>query len=975
MHDRLDPALVPLAILGAVAALCALVALLAAAPAAAENSTPETALPLANYTYLHEWVNASDPSKQYWYKMDLERGDALFVYWYAESDNYSRYRILYSLYGPDSYASSAWFHGEYWYDQRANYNDYYDLWDWLCPLNGTYYFRFFAVAGAVGNYHAAISKETPKLTYRFARESGTVWWVSMDSLNKYDYYKVWLEAREDTLDGVEVKLTWTGDKKLDLEAYDLVDTFEAGLLNGSYSIGYDKTEVIRFTPSYTGWYYVRINYNTWADSEAYEIHTTEFTAPNDGDNTPENATLVKRAGTFSGRIEASLDEHDWYRFDLNKGDLLGVSMQIIDPNNPSSPGGTRNWNNHFEIQVYDPYMQRVENGFGYNGYVQWPVPSDRIENMPIQPSDVKYQGMYFLRVSFMSSSGPTWDTTNTSGHVVAFCRYSLQITIPNKPPRINATALEDVLMLEDTTWWLDYAGDNVSQVDLGAIFRDPEDGEMTFTTLGDPNVTARVTGGKLSLKPAADWSGEGNITVSAMDDSGNRVSATFHVTVVAVNDAPRVMPGPFQYPFLEDDPSAANRTFCLYDAFYDIDPGDGRNLTFTMAPDARASVTIDNATGDATLATAPDWNGVLELTFYATDPHDARAAAKLGIVVEPVNDAPRPKGTGTALWELDEGFMMATFDAADLLYDPDGDTDLLWYVHYLGAAGKANLSLTNEARDPTHSVLVVMPATGRIDWSGTVRITVECRDAGKLSGFAPMEVVVRNTPDAPVIVAFTPVSGPTFPEGTLFAFTVTDVSDPDPVPGTPTYAWSLRRQGQMASEVQNGTRNSYEMDTGYTSDGVYTLTVTVYDETGLACPTPAEWVVTVTKSNRAPSVTITSPVDNASVKEGSWVELAATGSDPDEEDQSGLVYEWYDGTYLIGQGRTKSIKNLSPGDHLITVIVKDAGGAQGESDITLKVKKQEKSPGAGAGGAALAVVLAAASLAALSGRARGRRPG
>ena len=974
MSNRLDSARLPLALLGAVAALCALAAL-AAAPAAAENSTPETAQPLLDdYTYVHEWVNASDPSKQYWYKIDLARGDDLFLYWYAESDNYSRYRILYSFYGPDSYAESAWFHGEYWYRERAQYNDYYDLWDWLCPQNGTYYFRLFAIAGAVGDFHIAISKETPKVTYRFAHESGTVWWASMDSLNKYDYYKIWLEAKQDALDGVEVRLTWTGDKYLDLEAFDLVDRFEASLLNGSYSLAYDKTEVIRFTPSYTGWYYIRVNYNTWADSEGYEIHTTEFTAPNDGDNTPENATMVKRAGTFGGRIEASLDDHDWYRFDLNKGDLLGVSMQIFDPNNPTSSGGTRNWNNHFEIQVYDPYMQRVPNGYGYNGYVQYPVPSDRIENMPIQPSDVKFQGMYYLRVSFYSSSGPWWDPTNTSGHVIAFCRYSLQITIPNKPPRINATALEDVLMLEDTMWWLSYAGDNVSYVDLSAVFRDPEDGEMTFSAQSGPSVTARVTADRLTLKPAADWSGEGNITVTAMDDSGNRVSAVIHVTVVPVNDAPRVMPGPFQYPFLEDDPSPSNRTFGLYDIFYDIDAGDGDNLMFTMAPDARVSAIIDNATGNVTLATAPDWNGELDLTFFATDPHDARASAKVRVVVEPVNDAPRPKAAGTASWELDEGFMMATFDAAKLLYDPDGDTDLLWYVHYLSPAGKANLSLTNEAKDPTHSVFVVMPATGRNDWSGTVRITIECRDAGRLSGSAPVEVVVRNTPDAPVIVAFTPLTGPTFAEGTLFAFTVTEVQDPDPGTGTYTYAWTLRRQGQPPREVQNGTRNTYEMDTDYRSEGVYTLTVTVRDETGLACPTPAEWVVTVTKTNRAPSVTVTSPKDNASVKEGSWVELAATGSDPDEEDQSGLVYDWYDGQDLLGQGRTKSIKNLSPGDHRITVVVKDAGGAQGESTITLKVKRTEKSPGAGAGATALAVAIAAAALVALSGRARGRRP-
>jgi hypothetical protein len=963
---------VALALLAGLAALGALALLSAlATTSSADNQTPETAAPLADHTNLQEYLNASDGTKQYWYKMNISRGDELFIYFYGTGELYHRTRMFYSMLGPDSYADAAFVHGEYWYDHRDDwYDDYWDLWDWLCPVGGTYYFHFYALYGAVGDFYCNIMHDTPKVTYRSAHETGTVWWYDVNNLKKYDTWRIWLEAQPDTVQGVEVKLTWTGDKYLDVEAFDLADRYEANLLNGSYSIGYDKTEVIKFTASYTGWYYIRVNYNTWWDTENYELWMTLYSAPNDGDNTPDNATLVRKAGTFSGTIEASRDMHDWYRFDLDKGDLLGVSMSFFDPDNPRSNPGGHYFNNHYEIQVYDQYMQRIyPHGYGYSQDVWQDYPQDVINNMPLQPSDVQFTGMYYLRVSFSSSTGPSLDPTNTSHHIIAYCKYDLQITIPNKPPRINASALEDVLMLEDTTWWEDTHGVNHSYLDLARAFYDPEGGDLTFTATSDPNVTAKVTAGRLTLRPAADWFGDANVTITAKDDSGNRVSALLHITVAPVNDAPRVAPGPFQIPFLEDDPSVKNRTLNMYDIFYDIDPGDGHNLTFAMAPDAHIIALIDNRTGDVTLVPAPDFNGEVDLTFYATDPHGARTAVTVKAIVAPVNDAPRARANGTTVINLKEGFMMTTFDAASLLYDPDSDANLRWYVHYVDPADKGNLTITNEAKDPLNSVIVVMPATGKNDWFGTVRITIECVDPGRLSGSKAVVIVVENTPDPPVIVSVRPVAGPTFPEGTLYAFTVTEVQDPDPGEGNYTYAWTLKPQGGVAREVQNSSRNTYEMDTDYKSAGVYTLTVTVYDETGLPSPNPAEWVVTVTNTNRKPSVTITSPADNASVKQGTWVELKAAGTDPDEEDQSGLTYEWYEGPRLLGAGATMAIKDLSPGDHLITAVVKDPGGAVGEQTITVKIKRAAKSPGAGALASALAIA-AAAGLSAISGRPR-----
>jgi hypothetical protein len=957
----------------ALAAACAAIAAVAllCTDVAAENSTPETALPIEGHNYITAHLNATNSSLQYWYQFDLDRGDELFIYFYGTGEPYHRCRMLYSLLGPDSYDNGAYVHGESWYNQRQQYDDYSDLWDWICPATGTYYLHFFAIGTAVGDFHANVSMDRPLTIYRFATDTGTLWWYGITDLNKYDVWKVWLEAQPTTVQGVEVTLTWTGDRNINLEAYDLADSFEQNLLNGSYSMAMDHREVVRFTASYTGWYYIRLNYGNYSAEVDYTLRTAEYSAPNDGDNDPANATLVLKTNVYSGRIEASRDMHDWYRFELDAGDLLGISAQLMDPNHPANNGDTRNFWNLFEIQVYDPYMRRVGNGYDTN--YAYPTYATAINNLDIRSTDITLQGMYCMRISFSSSYGWYYDPVNTSAHVIAFCGYTLQITIPNKPPRINATALEDVLMLEDTTWWEDYSGRNVSSVDLGTVFRDPEGGELTFSATGDANVTAKAAGALVTLRPRKDWYGEANVTVAALDDSGNRVTAIFHVTVVPVNDAPRVTVDDMQVPFLEDDPAPLNRTFDLHDLFYDIDPGDDANLTFTMVPHPRVSVVIDNATGNATLASARDFNGELDVTFVAADPAGATTSASVHVVVEPVNDAPLARAEGTATWTLQEGFSLASFDAADLLYDPDGDAALRWNVIYDPPAGRDLLSITNEAKDPFNSAIVIIPATGKTDWYGTVTIILECVDPGRLTGTKQVEVVVENTPDPPIISTFSPPGSVMIKEGDRQGFAITSIIDPDPPMGSPTYVWSVRRGTGPLVEVKNGTDPSYELDTDYKSEGTLVVSVVVRDPTGLPCATPVEWAVTVLKTNRRPTVTVTSPEDNATFKEGQWVELTASGTDPDEEDAGDLTYEWYDGETFLRSGRTMSIKTLTPGEHLITAVVRDPAGGESEATITVVVKKSEDGPGAGALAALAALFLS--GLAGASTRARRAPPG
>ncbi|MCK4971139.1 MAG: hypothetical protein KAS77_11440, partial [Thermoplasmata archaeon] len=875
----------------------AVLLLMASQAGASDNDTPETAAPLDQYNYITEFVNGTNDSMEYWYWMDIDRGDELFIYFTGTGDAvYNRTRMLYYVYGPDSWESSSYVHGESWYRQKQSRNDSTNYWDWICPKGGRYYFYFFAYQQAVGDFRVNIARDSPKELFRFGSDTGTLWWGGVTDQNNNDVWKIWLEATDQELEGVRVTVNWTNDRRFRLYAYDLVDSFEQNALNVSYWYPGDTAEVIMFTPSYTGWYYIRVEYHSWTTQEVYTIRTREYSAPNDGDNDPANATHVLKTASYNGRIEASRDMHDWFKADLVEGDLLGISMQIMDPYNPDYNPDNPNLQNFFEIQVYDPNMHRVRNGYDLNG--GWPVPDTYINDLPIQSTDIRVNGTYYIRASFSWSYGAYNDLVNPYGHVIAFCDYVVQITIPNRAPRINQTVLEEVIMLEDTTWWETLAGRNVSSLDLNTVFQDPEHGVMTFKVRGTPNITATLTGDALGLRPIKDWHGEADIRLTADDDSGNTAVAWLHVFVAPVNDPPGFMGMTFT--FLEDDPSEENRTFNMYDLFYDVDEDDADSLTFSFGASGPISVSIDQVTGNAVFTVEEDLNGEFFLTFTATDLSGSHTSGEARLNIIPVNDA--PKGVDEdAVHTFPEGFALETFDAADHMYDPDGDKGLLWFVTYVDPADEALLIVTNEGRETQNSAMVVTSATGKQDWYGSVTVIIACVDPGGLRGEKEFTITITNRPDPPEIADWTPRTNPEFGEGETFSFSVDNVRDPDGEDAQIHFSFRVKGPDDIfAREVQNTTSRVFAMETDFESEGEYLVSVVIFDEDLMSSVNPLDWIVTVTKTNRVPLVTIDAPGEGDAFKEGKWVEFQATPTDPDAEDQAGLVVEWYEGDTRLG---------------------------------------------------------------------------
>jgi PKD repeat protein len=184
---------------------------------------------------------------------------------------------------------------------------------------------------------------------------------------------------------------------------------------------------------------------------------------------------------------------------------------------------------------------------------------------------------------------------------------------------------------------------------------------------------------------------------------------------------------------------------------------------------------------------------------------------------------------------------------------------------------------------------------------------------------------------APNGVINTPTGNVTINAGGSVTFTGTG-TDPDgnlPL----TYRWSFGSGSGIAdSTLQNPGSVQFN------NPGTYTVTFTVTDALGLADPTPATCVITVSSStgNQAPDGVINTPTGNVTINAGDSVNFTGTGSDPDGN--LPLSYHWSFGS---GSGIADStlqnpgaVQFNNPGTYTVTFTVTDALGAADPSPAT-----------------------------------------
>lgn len=220
---------------------------------------------------------------------------------------------------------------------------------------------------------------------------------------------------------------------------------------------------------------------------------------------------------------------------------------------------------------------------------------------------------------------------------------------------ISIEQVNDVPVVANHVANLDIDEDNVALIDLSHVFLDVDDDPMTYgyelevgTHLAaDLDPVTNI----LTLTPEADWNGSETIIITAddgvvtrsigrtnkltMNSSREMVQDDFILTVLPVNDTPIVV-NPIDVLTMNED--GVDNTIDLNTVFGDVDIIYGDVLTFTESSNDFIDVAI--AAGLVTLTPAPNWNGLVVVTFTATDDMGAFVEDVVTVTVLPVNDTP-----------------------------------------------------------------------------------------------------------------------------------------------------------------------------------------------------------------------------------------------------------------------------------------------------------------------------------------------
>ena len=227
---------------------------------------------------------------------------------------------------------------------------------------------------------------------------------------------------------------------------------------------------------------------------------------------------------------------------------------------------------------------------------------------------------------------------------------------------------------------------------------DPDGDELTYSAVSDTNaVTVSISSTTLTLTPKADWNGVANITAYTSDGTETD-STTFKLTVTPVDDIASV-----QDETIDEDNST---DVTLTSTF-------AGTTTFTAVSDTNGVATTISSS-KLTLTPTADWNGVANITAYATD-GTYTDSTTFKLTVTPIPDPPGAFAWTDPTSEYDSISVTNSnggdkFKIAwDKSTDPDGDvvTYKLIVTHPPSSAiGIKGESISSTSREFTYAELI-----------------------------------------------------------------------------------------------------------------------------------------------------------------------------------------------------------------------------------------------------------------------------
>ncbi len=787
----------------------------------------------------------------------------------------------------------------------------------LAIQGGDWYLRLSPMKGGDDanptRYHLTARAEYPKLIdltqVANAAESGT---ISNQSYAPGKWFRVKAAAGPSGRDLVSATASFNPTSgQFDLYARDLQPEGWAWWHNFSWAgegLGAPQ-EAVEFAADYSSLpcdtsggagsrcYYVDLQ--AWNGSGAFQINfARRGPVANDGDNEPESATQIVRTPglstwTAQDHVNSAYDKYDWYRFDLRENETMSATLTM----------------RNFTPAVYRiSLMTKNDTTGGYNTVASLSTYRHPTlfgsAKVTVTDADPK---TYYLWVNAQIALDPQNFSNTADWHVnTADGDYTLAVDLPNRntPPVCPDSPIE-VFVPEDAPTVVARLADVCTDRDAA----EPELlDEVQFSIQGYPeHVVPAVQGAghDLLVTPEADWNGQTKVTVRATDRYGATDDVEFQVVVRAAQDVPTTLPGaPGLLPDFWVREGEVNRTVDgvqVSQLFRDADLVYGDQLTYTgeaATADASAGISIvagavrfaparvtTSATGD--LYTIP-------ARVTATDGADPPGTAAHTFTITVVAGQGEIGLLGGPAMEVDEG----------------GQATVALSAYFRHSRGKAMEFSVDPATVPRDVRVTVRDGTATIlalgdymtpDQIGGILLRWTARRStpeGEQAASAEIPLVVRNVPDAPVIVDAIPRDDAGIPtvrevdaNGLAFAVTVSDIDTPAP---------RLRYRWSVEGEVVWERGDSFTYLPGYESAGSREVTAEVSDQDGGTAS--HTWQVDVTNQNRPPRLISSFPVDGNVVGPGRQAKVDVTFVvEVVDDDSEPLQVQWIVGSEVVLQ--------------------------------------------------------------------------
>lgn len=144
--------------------------------------------------------------------------------------------------------------------------------------------------------------------------------------------------------------------------------------------------------------------------------------------------------------------------------------------------------------------------------------------------------------------------------------------------------------------------------------------------------------------------------------------------------------------------------------------------------------------------------------------------------------------------------------------------------------------------------------------------------------------------------------------------------------------YSLKTGGMKHEAVTS----PYE-HTGLTNGATYYFVVTAVNSNGESSESSEVSAAPNAETNQSPSVSITTPSENATYTQGQPVSFSGTATDPEDGALSGTSLVWTESTTKLATGSSFSKSDFSSGTHIVTLTATDSKGTTGSASLTINV--------------------------------------